>query len=171
MVFCTRNITISVVCLEVPFGGGSWNIDFSHLICIADRLVFLFVVRVFARECFRGDKSTEILFGFYCISFLMVIVVWKQLDHPYHWIIHILDYNQKVKSSNFEQMNALDESTGPLVIWRLLFTFVFLECLNIHICFIFFTNILIYKLLFFIVFSLSLPLDEFMRVFPFFDAG
>ena len=142
-----------------------------YLICIADRLAFLFVARVFAAECFRGDKSTEILFGFYCISFLMVIVVWKSLDHPYHWIIHILDYNQKVKSSNFEQMNALDESTGPPVIWRLLFTFVFLEYLNIYICFIFFTHILVYKMLFFIVFTLSLHSYEFMRGFSFFDAG
>ena len=68
-------------------------------------------------------------------------------------------------------MTAYDESLGPPVIWRLLFAFVFLECLSTYICFIFFKNILVDKLLFFIVFWLSLHLDEFMRVFPFFEAG
>ena len=68
-------------------------------------------------------------------------------------------------------MTAYDESLGPSVIWRLLVAFVFLEYLNTYICFIFFTNILIYKLLLFIFFRLSLHLDKFMRVFPFFDAG
>ena len=68
-------------------------------------------------------------------------------------------------------MAAYDESLGPPVIWRLLFAFVLLEYLNAYICFIFFRNILVYKLLFFVVFWLSLHLDEFMRVFPFFDAG
>ena len=68
-------------------------------------------------------------------------------------------------------MTAYDESLGPPVIWRLLLAFVFLECLNTYICFIFFKNILVDKLLFFIVFWLSLHLDEFMRVFPFFEAG
>ena len=64
-------------------------------------------------------------------------------------------------------MTAHDKSTEPPLIWRLLFTFVFLEYLNNYICFIFFTNILVYKLLFFIVVWLSLHLDEFMRVFHF----
>ena len=68
-------------------------------------------------------------------------------------------------------MAAYDESLGPPVIWRLLFAFVLLEYLNAYICFIFFRNILVYKLLFFVVFWLSLHLDEFMRVFPLFDAG
>ena len=68
-------------------------------------------------------------------------------------------------------MTAYDESLGPPVIWRLLLAFVFLECLNTYICFIFFKNILVDKLLFFDVFWLSLHLDEFMRVFPFFEAG
>ena len=68
-------------------------------------------------------------------------------------------------------MAAYDESFGPPVISRLLFAFVFLEYLNNYICFLFFTNILFYKLLFFIAFWRSLHLDEFMTVFPFFDAG
>ena len=68
-------------------------------------------------------------------------------------------------------MTAYDESLEPPVIWRLLFAFVFLEYLNTYNCFIFFTNILVYKLLFFIAFWLSLHLDEFMRVFPFFEVG
>ena len=68
-------------------------------------------------------------------------------------------------------MTEEDESLGPPVIWRLLSAFVFLEYLNIYICFIFFTNILVYKLLFVIVFWLPLHLDEFIRVFPFFDVG
>ena len=67
-------------------------------------------------------------------------------------------------------MTAYDESSGPHAIWRL-FAFVFLEFLNTYICLILFTNILVYKLLSFIVCWLSLHLDEFMRVFPFFDAG
>ena len=68
-------------------------------------------------------------------------------------------------------MAAYDESSEP-PIWRLLFAFVILEYLNTYNCFIFFINILVYKLLFFVVvFWLSLHLDEFMRVFPFFDAG
>ena len=46
-------------------------------------------------------------------------------------------------------MTAHDESKEPSVIWRLLFAFVFLEYLNTYICVIFFTNILVYKLLFF----------------------
>ena len=60
-------------------------------------------------------------------------------------------------------MTAYDESLGPPVIWRL-FAFVLLEYLNTYTCFIFFTNNLVYKLLFFIAFWLSLHLDEFMRV-------
>ena len=68
-------------------------------------------------------------------------------------------------------MTSYDGSLGPPVIWRLLFAFVFLEYLNTYICYIFFRNILVYKLLFFVVFWLSLHLDEFMMVFPFFDAG
>ena len=68
-------------------------------------------------------------------------------------------------------MTAYNKSLGPPVIWRLLLAFVFLGCLTTYICFIFFTNILVYKLLFFIAFWLSLNLDEFMRIFPFFDAG
>ena len=68
-------------------------------------------------------------------------------------------------------MTAYNESLEPPVIWRLLFAFVFLEYLNTYICFIFFRNILVHKLLFVVVFWLSLHLDEFMRVFPFFDAG
>ena len=64
-------------------------------------------------------------------------------------------------------MAAYDESFGPPIISRLLFAFVFLEYLNTYICFLFFTNILVYKLLFFIVFWRSLHLDEFMTVFPF----
>ena len=62
-------------------------------------------------------------------------------------------------------MIAYDESTGSPVIWRSLIPFMFLEYLNTYICFIFFTNILVYKMLFFIVFRLSLHLGEFMRVF------
>ena len=46
-----------------------------------------------------------------------------------------------------------------------------LKILNIYICFIFSTNILACKLLFFIVFTLSLHLHEFMRVFPYSNAG
>ena len=68
-------------------------------------------------------------------------------------------------------MTGYDERTGPPVIWRFLFAFMFLEYLNIYICFIFFTYILVFKLLFFIVFTLSLQVDELMRVFPFFDAS
>ena len=68
-------------------------------------------------------------------------------------------------------MAAYDESLGPPITWRLLFAFVFLEYLDTYICFIFFRNILVYKLLFFAVFWLSLYLDEFMRVFLFFDVG
>ena len=68
-------------------------------------------------------------------------------------------------------MTSYDGSLEPPVIWRLLFAFVFLEYLNTYICYIFFRNILVYKLLFFVVFWLSLHLDEFMMVFPFFDAG
>ena len=68
-------------------------------------------------------------------------------------------------------MAAYDEGLGPPVIWRSLLAFVFLEYLNTFICYIFFTNILVYKLLLFIVFWLSLHLGEFMRIFPFFDAG
>ena len=68
-------------------------------------------------------------------------------------------------------MTAYNVSLGPPVIWRLLFAFVFLGYLATYICFIFFANILVYNLLFFIVFWLSLHLDEFMKVFPFFDAG
>ena len=65
-------------------------------------------------------------------------------------------------------MTAYDESLGPpVVIWRLLFAFVFLEYLNTYICFLFFKNILVHKLLFFIVFWLSLHLDEFIRFFHF----
>ena len=48
------------------------------------------------------------------------------------------------------------ESTGPPVTWKLFVAFVFLEYLNAFICFIFFTNILVYKLMFLIVFRLSL---------------
>ena len=61
----------------------------------------------------------------------------------------------QVNLRNFEQMTAYDESTGPPVIWRLLFAFVFLEYLNNCICFIFSTIFLVYKLLF----SLSLGCD------------
>ena len=68
-------------------------------------------------------------------------------------------------------MTGYDECTGPPVIWRFLFAFMFLEYLNTYICFIFFSNILVFKLLFFIVFTLSLHVDELMRVFPFFDAS
>ena len=67
-------------------------------------------------------------------------------------------------------MTVYDENSGPPTIWRL-FAFVFLGFLNTYICFIFFTSILVYKLLSFIVCWLSLHLDELMRVFPFFDAG
>ena len=68
-------------------------------------------------------------------------------------------------------MTGYDECTGPPVIWRFLFAFMFLEYLNTYICFIFFSNILVFKLLFFIVFTLSLHVDELMRVFPSFDAS
>ena len=68
-------------------------------------------------------------------------------------------------------MTAYNESLGPPVIWRLLFAFAFLGYLSTYFCFIFFTNILVYKLLFFIGFWLPLHLDEFMRVLPLFDAG
>ena len=67
-------------------------------------------------------------------------------------------------------MTEYHESSGPPAIQRF-FAFVFLEFLNTCICLIFFTNILVYKFLFFIIFWLSLHLDEFMRLFPFFDAG
>ena len=67
-------------------------------------------------------------------------------------------------------MTSYDENLGPPVIWRLLFAFLFLGYLATYICSIFFTNILVYKLLLFAVFWLSLHLDEFMKVFPFFDA-
>ena len=60
-------------------------------------------------------------------------------------------------------MIAYNESLRPPVLCRLLFAFVFLGYLTAYICFIFFINILVYKLLFFIVFWLSLHLDEFMR--------
>ena len=49
----------------------------------------------------------------------------------------------QVKLRNFEQMTSYDESLGPHVNWRLLFAFVFVECLNTYISFIFFTNILV----------------------------
>ena len=65
-------------------------------------------------------------------------------------------------------MTAYNESSGPPVIWRSLFAFAFLEYLNTYNCFKFRTNILVYKLLFFIVFRLSLHLGEFMRFFHFF---
>ena len=68
-------------------------------------------------------------------------------------------------------MTVYGKSTGPLIIWRLLFAFMSLEYLNTYICFTFFITILVYKMLFFIVFSLSLHLDRFMRIFPFFDAS
>ena len=68
-------------------------------------------------------------------------------------------------------MTAYNESLGPPVLWKLLFAFVFLGYLTTYICFTFFTNILFYKLLFFIVFWLSLHLDEFRRVFPLLDAS
>ena len=64
-------------------------------------------------------------------------------------------------------MTVYDQSLGSPVVWGLLFAFVFLEYLNTYICFIFFRNILVHKLLFFIVFWLSLHLDEFMRIFHF----
>ena len=64
-------------------------------------------------------------------------------------------------------MTGYNESLGPSVLWRLLFAFVFLGHLTTYICFIFFTNILVSKLLFFIVFWLSLHLDEFIRFFFF----
>ena len=68
-------------------------------------------------------------------------------------------------------MTAYFKSLGPPVMWRFLFAFVFLEYLNTYICFLFFTNILVHKLLLFIVFWLLLHLDEFMRVISFSDAG
>ena len=68
-------------------------------------------------------------------------------------------------------MAAYYENLGPPVIRWLLFASVFLEYLNAFICFTFFKNILVYKLLFFVAFWLLLHLDEFMKVFPFFDAG
>ena len=68
-------------------------------------------------------------------------------------------------------MTACHENTRPPVIWRLLFTFVFLEYLKNYLCFIIFTNILIHKLLFFIVFTPLLHLDELIRVFPLLSHG
>ena len=65
----------------------------------------------------------------------MVIVAWN------HWIVHIRDFNQKVKLNHFGQQAASDESTEHPVWWRL--KFLFLKYLNnSYICFIFFTNIL-----------------------------
>ena len=67
-------------------------------------------------------------------------------------------------------MTAYDESTGLPVMWRLLVAFLFLKHLNTYVCFIFVVNILVYNLLLIIVFTLPLHLEEFMRIFPFFDA-
>ena len=77
----------------------------------------------------------------------------------------------QVKLGNFEQITECNESTGSPVIWTLLFAFVLLEFLNAYLCFIFYTNVLAYNLLFFITFALTLHLDEFMKVFPLFGAS
>ena len=67
-------------------------------------------------------------------------------------------------------MTAYNESLGPPFIWKILFAFVFLEYLNSYICFIFFTIIVVF-FYYHYIFWLSLHLDEFMKVFTFFDAG
>ena len=42
-----------MVCLEIPFGGSSYCIETSQLICVANQLTNFCRVRVFTERCFR----------------------------------------------------------------------------------------------------------------------
>ena len=56
---------VALVCLEVPFGGGSCHVEMGRLVCVAGQLTGFCVMRSFAEENFRTNDNvcTEMTFG------------------------------------------------------------------------------------------------------------
>ena len=63
-------MVIYVVCLEALLRGASRHLDSSHLICIADRLAFYYMVSGFLLEGF--SQKTKVMK--YCLVLLYLFV-------------------------------------------------------------------------------------------------
>ena len=131
----------------------NWAFFTNHFICIVDLLALFYMLQnVWCKIFPRRQKYWHIYF--YCILCLMVTVVWTSLGHPYTW----LQWESWIKQ--FWTNGSTQRKHRTSCYMEVIVCICVLRILK------YLSNILVYKLLLFTVFTLSLHLDEFMRGYP-----